>query len=65
MTVSVRGQLVWGPDVALGQVGKVFGQFLICQGEQGIPAVSYLRIPLHFSISTSYFLLEFSTNAYL
>ena len=32
MTVSVRGQLVWGPDVALGQVGKVFGQFLICQG---------------------------------
>ena len=32
MTVSMRGQLVWGPDVALGQVGKVFGQFLICQG---------------------------------
>ena len=31
MTVLVRRQLDWGPDVALGKVGRKFGQFLISQ----------------------------------
>ena len=63
MTVLVRRQLGWGPDVALGQVWRMFGQFFIFQG--CIPADSYLPTPLHFPICSSYFLLEFSTNAYL
>ena len=65
MTVLVKRQLGWGADVALGQVGRMFGQFLCFSGVQCIPADSYLPTPLHFPISNSYFLLEFSTNAYL
>ena len=64
MTVLVRGQLGGWPDVALGEVGRMFGQFIFL-GVQCIPADSYLPTPLHFPNSNSYFLLDFSTNAYL
>ena len=60
-TVLERRQLDWGPDVALGDVWAV-SYFL---GVQCIQPDYYLPSPLHFPISNSYFLFEFSTNAYL
>ena len=45
MTVLVRRQLVWGPDVALGQVGRMFRQFLIFQGCSAFQQVLICRPP--------------------
>ena len=52
-----RNQLGWEPDVALGGVWAAS----YSSGLQCILADSYLPTPLHFPISNSYFLLEFST----
>ena len=55
-----RNQLGWEPDVALGGVWA-----LSCSsGLQRILADSYLPTSLHFPISNSYFLLEFSRDAH-
>ena len=64
-TVLVRRQLGWESDVALGQVGRMFGQCPIFQGFNALQQILMCRSPLHFPIYNSYFLLEFSTNAYL
>ena len=63
MTVLVRRQLGWGPDVMAGweDVWAV-SDF---SGVHCIPADSYLPTPLHFPTSDHFFLLEFSTYAYL
>ena len=45
MTVLVRRQLGWGPDVALGQVGRMFGQFLIFQGCSAFQQILICRRP--------------------
>ena len=55
MTVLVRRRLGSGPDVALGQVGRMFGQFSYFSGVQCIPACSYLPTPLPFPISNYLF----------
>ena len=55
MTVLVRRRLGSGPDVALGQVGRMFGQFSYFSGVQCIPAGSYLPAPLPFPISNYLF----------
>ena len=43
MTVLVRRQLGWGPDVALGQIWRVFGQFLIFQGCSALQQILICR----------------------
>ena len=54
-----RRQLGWEPDVAVGGVWAL----PYSSGQQYILENSYLLTPVHFPISSSYFLLEFSTNA--
>ena len=48
MTVVVRGQFGWGPDVALAQVEIMFGQFLIFQGCSAFQQILICRPPCTF-----------------
>ena len=57
MTVLVRRQLGWGPDVALGQVGRMFGQFLISQGCCAFQQILICRPPC-----TSQFVILISSS---
>ena len=45
MTVLVKKQLGWGPDVALGQVGRMLGRFLIFQGCSAFQQILTCRPP--------------------
>ena len=47
----------WGPDVALGQVGRMFGQFLIFQGCSALRQILIYRSPF-----TSQFLIIISSS---
>ena len=38
-------EAAWGPDVALGQVGRMFGQFLIFQGCSAFQQILMCRTP--------------------
>ena len=58
MTVLVRRQLGWGPDVALGQIWRVFGQFLIFQGCSALQQILICRPPC-----TSQFLILISSSS--
>ena len=58
MTVLVRRQLGWGPDVVLGQVGRMFGQFLIFQGCSAFQQILICRPPC-----TSQFLIPISSSS--
>ena len=58
MTVLVRGQLGWGPDVAFGQVGSMCGQFLIFQGCSAFQQILICR-----PFCTSQFLILISSSS--
>ena len=60
-TVLEQRQFGGGPGVALGDVWADY----FFSGVQCIQPDSYLPTPLHFPISNYYFLLEFSTYAYV
>ena len=45
MTVLVKKQLGWGPDVALGQVGRMFVQFLLFQACSAFRQILICRPP--------------------
>ena len=51
-------EAAWGPDVALGQVGRMFGQFLIFQGCSAFQQILICRPPC-----TSQFLIFISSSS--
>ena len=71
MTDLVKRQRRWGPDVALGQVGRMFGQLLILRGCSALqqiliyrpPCTSQFLIPISSSSSAQMLTCEFSNSS--